>query len=193
MAAPFNLSWQTGLPRHNPNPANSTEPHPAIPRQPQPPNGVLPPSQDAVYKGCTSDAHRMNNGKFDVLLMSIRCTPLVHGQEAAMDDGGMIEVKSKPVLDAAYGAGKRKVSNNWTGRHGLKKPRSALCLAPARSQRVALGWSGQTATGAPGAFEHNRPRGTDFGGTATRLTQGFRHRAMEGGGHRHLEAASGEG
>ncbi|MDI9373644.1 MAG: hypothetical protein QM840_11575 [Verrucomicrobiota bacterium] len=40
------------------------------------------PCLQAVYKGCTRDAHRMYQLKSYGLPMGIPCTPLVHGLEA---------------------------------------------------------------------------------------------------------------
>jgi len=48
------------------------------------------PCHQAVYKGCTRDAHRVYQPKPHKLLMSIRCTPLVHGVEAGYFYGSRV-------------------------------------------------------------------------------------------------------
>ncbi|MDI9372701.1 MAG: hypothetical protein QM840_06735 [Verrucomicrobiota bacterium] len=40
---------------------------------------ILPRSQQAVYKGCTRDAHRVYQLKSHGLPVGIPCTPLAHG------------------------------------------------------------------------------------------------------------------
>ncbi len=51
--------------------------------------------------------------------MSIPCTPLVHGQGAAMNMPEMMEVRRKMEIGITVEAGGRKVSNNWTVRSGF--------------------------------------------------------------------------
>ena len=50
--------------------------------QPAPTQGYFPAPQ-AVYKGCTRDAHRMYKGSAHVHPVCIPCTPLVHAVRAA--------------------------------------------------------------------------------------------------------------
>jgi len=49
-----------------------------------PPFPLISSCQQAVYKGCTRDAHRMYQLKSHDLPVSIPCTPLVHGLFGAM-------------------------------------------------------------------------------------------------------------
>ena len=46
--------------------------------------------------------------------MSIPCTPLVHGQGAAMNMPEMMEVRQKMEIGMPVEAGSMKLSNNWT-------------------------------------------------------------------------------